>query len=550
MLKKLKSIPSLAYTKTHRCWYIDYNNSSYHQLLATNIPINIIDKKTDTTIEAISESDNISIPKNNSEGFSVLPKDGIKATDISNTHLKKLSIEWNNRHFLISTRYKKRDIDFIKELNASWWNNKHQKWITKGNVSNLEKLQSYFSYWSIDEYDRLYNLIAKTDHPAIIELYISPEFSDKILIKLSGYGIDFNFIKQLSERSYDKIYKRWIIPYNHKLINRLISYYKEKGVKIVNRIPSSKGHYLKPKLSIKQRQNHLLSKWSCVSREILLVYTDTMIQQKYSWRTISTYTREFGKMLSFFHPLEPNILIAKDINRYIRQLINMNTSESHINKVVSAIKFYYTKVAFIPHFEIERVKRPRRYKHLPTILSIHEVDAMLRSTQNLKHICLLYTLYGGGMRVNEVLELRVQDILWDRNQIFIRRAKGKKDRVIMLSDTLKSVLGLYIDTYKPMYWLFEGKDKKTSYSSSSIQKLVKRAAQKVGIRRRVTPHTLRHCFATHLLDQGTDVRYIQELLGHKNVNTTMIYTHVTKSMSTNITSPLDRLSMKNSKKAE
>lgn len=172
---------------------------------------------------------------------------------------------------------------------------------------------------------------------------------------------------------------------------------------------------------------------------------------------------------------------------------------------------------------------------------MNEIDRLLQATDNLKHATLLYTLYSSGMRLNEILNLRTEDLWWDRNQIMIRRGKGKKDRIVPLSGILKRMLELYFHEYKPIYWLFEGQDRKYQYSEKSVQNVVKRAAQRAGINKRVTPHTIRHCYATHLLDGGTDVRFIQELLGHANITTTLIYTHVTNYSMARIESPLDKL---------
>ena len=147
------------------------------------------------------------------------------------------------------------------------------------------------------------------------------------------------------------------------------------------------------------------------------------------------------------------------------------------------------------------------------------------------------------MRLSEILNLKVNDIYFDRNQIFIRAGKGKKDRVVMLSSVLKQILVLYTDKYKPIYWLFESWDRKKQYSDSSVRNVVKSAASRAKVNKRVTPHTLRHCFATHLLDGGTSIKYIQELLGHKDIKTTLIYTHVTTDNMTNIKSPLDNLDL-------
>jgi len=186
------------------------------------------------------------------------------------------------------------------------------------------------------------------------------------------------------------------------------------------------------------------------------------------------------------------------------------------------------------------MKRPRKGTYLPTILSKGEVERMLVSTKNLKHLTILYILYGGGLRRAELLNLRVQDILWERNQVLVKSGKGRKDRLVMLSHTLKELLAQYFDEYQPEYWLLEG-SRSQQYSASSIGAVVKQAAKRAGIRTKVTPHTLRHCFATHLMDGGLDSRYIQKLLGHKDIKTTLIYTHVTNRSLNQITSPLDQI---------
>ncbi|MBK6565631.1 MAG: tyrosine-type recombinase/integrase [Saprospiraceae bacterium] len=192
--------------------------------------------------------------------------------------------------------------------------------------------------------------------------------------------------------------------------------------------------------------------------------------------------------------------------------------------------------------KIEQLVRPKKGFHLPTILSTQEVNRLLECVSNTKHIVLLFILYGGGLRLNEVISMQVNDIWWDRNQMLIRSGKGNKDRVVMLSQTLKQLLRKYFNEFMPQQWLFEGQDNQTQYSERSVQNVVKNAVKKAGITKKVSPHTLRHCFATHLLDAGIQLPYIQTLLGHKDVKTTMIYTHVTTQSISHVVSPLDNLS--------
>ena len=219
-------------------------------------------------------------------------------------------------------------------------------------------------------------------------------------------------------------------------------------------------------------------------------------------------------------------------------------SDTYLNTAINSIKFYYQQVVFNKDLVIEEIKRPKKAKPLPVILSTSEIDRILRSTENLKHATLLYTLYSSGIRLNEILSLRVEDLWWDRDQVMIKSGKGKKDRIVPFSGVLKRLMTAYFDEYKPIYWVFEGQDRKYQYSEKSVQNVVKRAALSAKINKKVTPHTIRHCYATHLLDGGTDIRYIQELLGHANITTTLIYTHVTNHSINKIQSPLDRLMSK------
>jgi len=266
-----------------------------------------------------------------------------------------------------------------------------------------------------------------------------------------------------------------------------------------------------------------------------------LVVQRYSWNTIQSYTSKFGRFLEYFDGRHVENLKVEDVNTYLRSITTDRISESLLNTVHSAVKFYYEKVIYKPDFELEKLKRPRKGKYLPTLLSEKEVDRLFKTFKNLKHLAIAYTIYGGGMRLSEMLNIRVQDIYWDRDQIHIKNGKGNKDRITLLSHSLKGLLVKYFDEYQPQYWLFEGQDRKGPYTSGSVQKIIRQAARRAGISRRVTPHTLRHCFATHLLDRGTDIRFIQELLGHKDIKTTLIYTHVTTRSMEKITSPLDRI---------
>ncbi|GLR16148.1 tyrosine-type recombinase/integrase [Portibacter lacus] len=537
---KLLTLDNISYTATHTCYYIPYSIQDYAALRALNIPYTIITSGTAEASPSLSDNSTIEVKASTLE----TPKPEITQLDSSislgKAHIPAIS--WSGKAFITNISYELEAVTFLKSLKGSYWHSENKVWVVKSNIENLKSLQNYFAGWTEEEYLKLFELINLQMNPRIIEIYLSPERIKFIYVKLRGFGIDVSFIKTFAHREYDKEFKRWILPLEKETIKKITDHYEKLGVKIINRIPKKDiGEYYVANRSIKSKLSYLLSKFPSSFPEILAKYVDVMLLQNYSWRTIQSYTGKMAKFMAHYGDISIATLEADEVNKYLTKIAQTGVSESLINITLSAIKFYYEKVEYRSNFHIERLVRPKKGKYLPTILSEVEVDRIFRSMSNLKHLCIAYTIYGGGLRLNEVLNIRVQDIIWDRNQIILKQAKGNKDRMTLLSHTLKELMKRYIEEYQPEYWLFEGLNRKTAYSSSSVQKIIKESAKKAGIKRKVTPHTLRHCFATHLLDRGTDIRFIQELLGHKDIKTTLVYTHVTTRSMDNIQSPLDRL---------
>ncbi len=269
-------------------------------------------------------------------------------------------------------------------------------------------------------------------------------------------------------------------------------------------------------------------------------YLEKLEQKRYSASTIKSYIAYIKDFIYYFENQNIEDLNKTDINAYILQLIKkQKISPSQQNQRINAIKFYYEKVLDMPkhYYDIER---PRKSFELPKVLSEQEVLQLLDASTNLKHKSILATIYSAGLRRSEIINLRKEDVDFDKNIIFIRGAKGKKDRITILSETNARLLKEYQEQYRPKYWMFESPEKKR-YSTSSVAKVLNTATIKAGLEKRVTPHMLRHSFATHLLEQGVDMRYIQNLLGHESTKTTEIYTHVSKNSLHKIKSPLDRI---------
>lgn len=282
------------------------------------------------------------------------------------------------------------------------------------------------------------------------------------------------------------------------------------------------------------------SKDENMTASTLDLYCRTLALKRYSPSTVKIYTCYFREFLLYFKDHDLGGLSKDQVNSYILGLMDAGKmSASQQNQRINAIKFFYEKVLNRHKMTFE-IHRPRKEKKLPEILSKKEIRLILEACDNIKHKAILSLIYSSGLRRSELIGLEITDIDSNRMLLIIRSGKGKKDRVSLLSEKTLELLRQYYQKYRPSKFLFEGQNKE-QYSASSIRKILSNAALKAGIRRRVTPHMLRHSFATHLLEQGTDIRYIQELLGHSSSKTTEIYTHVSNKYLKNIKNPIDDL---------
>lgn len=271
---------------------------------------------------------------------------------------------------------------------------------------------------------------------------------------------------------------------------------------------------------------------------VLKEYRALLIQKRYSDNTQRVYCNYFNDFYLFFKNRDLSTISIEQINIYILELIqSKNISSSQQNQRINAIKFYYEKILGREK-QYYKLHRPRKEHHLPKVLSKNEIKRIFISTTNIKHKSILMLLYSAGLRRSELLNLTIFNIDSERMIIHILGAKGRKDRISLLSTDLLKLLREYYKIYKPVKYLFEGRNG-SPYSPSSVANILKKGAKLAGIQKNVTPHMLRHSFATHLLEQGTDLRYIQELLGHNSSKTTEIYTHVSRKAIDNIKNPMD-----------
>ncbi|AUC15761.1 integrase [Tenacibaculum sp. SZ-18] len=262
--------------------------------------------------------------------------------------------------------------------------------------------------------------------------------------------------------------------------------------------------------------------------------------KRYSKSTVKTYTHFIALFVNHYKVKELNTLSNLDVRKFIEDVfLKRNYSISTQRQFISAVKLFCN---YFPECNITNLEltRPKKSKKLPVVLSQKEVISIIRVTKNLKHRAIITLLYSSGIRISELLALKLADINIERRQLRIVNAKGRKDRYVILAENFIPLLLNYYHTYQPKEFLFENLNK-NQYSASSVRKLIKKSCALAGILKNVTPHTFRHSFATHLLEDGVNLRYIQDLLGHSKPETTMVYTQVTQKSLLNIKSPLDQI---------
>jgi site-specific recombinase XerD len=262
--------------------------------------------------------------------------------------------------------------------------------------------------------------------------------------------------------------------------------------------------------------------------------------KNYSENTIKNYRNWFLYFLYNFPERKPSEISKNEILDFlVRFRSGKKWSPTTQNQLINAIKFFYEKLLNRPKEYYDLPRAQREYK-LPAVFSEAEIVAILNALENLKHKTIICLAYAAGLRVSEISNLKIENIDSGRMVITVRQSKGRKDRLIMLSEKLLVLLRAYYQEYKPKKWLFEGQTG-DQYSVRSIQLILQHAKQKAGVKRKGSIHALRHSFATHLLEGGTDLAIIKELLGHTSIRTTLAYTHVSKKNIGKIQSPLDKL---------
>jgi integrase/recombinase XerD len=327
--------------------------------------------------------------------------------------------------------------------------------------------------------------------------------------------------------------RAWAVPYSDGLIDRLLPLFRGKAWLDYREFKRVKLESKTAPISLPELSEDLTVE--------IAKFSDWMRNLRYSESTIKNYSQGIGLFFRFLENKNPELITNEDLELFNKDYIISNKfSASFQSGVINAVKLFFSN-RLKRKLELELIERPKQPRILPHVLSKEEVKAILQAHQNIKHRAMLSLIYACGLRRGELLNIRIQDIDSKRGMLRVNKGKGAKDRVVPISEKMLELLREYYQYERPKVYLFEGQALGQPYSAKSLENVLQQAVKKAGITKKPTLHWLRHSYATHLLDNGTDLRFIQELLGHRSSKTTEIYTHVSTKSLQKIKSPFDDL---------
>ena len=534
MVSLLRQIADTRWSKTMGAWHVPYSMEVFVQLKTLfpeleyeATPVTQPEKLVATNSERLEET-KIQVPI-------IIEKQRVETETIQVEKPEKqhggIDIVITRTLITIALPKNEADIQFLRTFKYAKWDYDNFCWVIPNYGNNVERLKKYFGTRDICISEQEQNRVSNIKLPEFNknELLIVNELHRnlKVYFVYSQAIVDqLKFVGYVRWNAYEHC---WEVPMSDKSMAELKLIAQRNGLQY--RYEVNDKQVVKPRIPRSNFANY---------RDCPDEYIARLKELRYSNNTLDTYKHMFEEFINYYNDKELDDITDGMIVDFLRYLVNeRNISGSYQNQSINAIKFYFERVKGGAR-KIYSIERPRKEKFLPEVLSEEEVVQLLNATENLKHKAILMTIYSGGLRVSELTNLRIKDIDSNRMQIRVVQAKGKKDRYTLLGNTTLVILRKYVTEFKPQEWLFESYEGQR-YSSRSIQEILKKSVDKVGLKKKISVHTLRHSFATHLLEAGTDIRYIQSLLGHSSGKTTEIYTHITTKGFEQIKNPLDKL---------
>jgi integrase/recombinase XerD len=505
----IKQIDGARWSQSLQAWHLPYTKEAFTKL-----------KELFPDVEIVASQSPIK---------EVKPDGKLATKPLLTTEMPEINIRVTPERIFITLPKNDADIHYLRSFRFVRWDSNNYQWIIPNYHNNLDLLKKYFQGRKIriEEIESM-----RIDEPLLPDYHskqlLAVNRHNKTLRLYFAYNQSVLFqVKQLPLCRWNSSESCWTLPFKETALQQIRSIAEGAALEFVYRtVSQTKGTPRLPKHADSRRCPH--------------EYVAKLKELRYSSNTLAVYTDMFEEFMNYYPDKILDEISEEEIVAFLRYLVNeRQVSTSYQNQSINAIKFYYERILGGQR-KIYLIERPRKEKYLPEVLSEEEIAAILKTITNLKHRAIIMTIYSGGLRISELINLKVKDIDSQRMQIRVEQAKGKKDRYTLLGKKTLLILRQYFAAYKPKEWLFEG-DGGGQYADSSIYKIFKTALSNAKITKKVSIHSLRHSFATHLLENGTDLRYIQNLLGHSSSKTTEIYTHITTKGFDQIKNPLDKL---------
>ena len=507
LIKSVKAIEGSTWSKTHGTWLLPYSKEAYHQLLLI-FP--------ELKIEPAKEKPPLDLGQPNirfNPGAHNIPKDDT------------CHVWYKGNSMYLYVKPLQEYVLFLKVLPKIFFSKKDYAWVIQRNDKSSTLLKSFFKEKLI-----IRNLPAAIKITPIEDNLIKVEqkITGELMLTFNYEKVHVEFIKTLPYPRWNSAKGNWIVPHSESILRDIKKHFESFHFKI--------------EYTVEKEKNKTPIPFQPKFRECPPEYLEKLTVKRYSKNTAKTYLGCFKEFINYYTSKNLNDITESDIKNFMLYLVEQkNVSTSYQNQSINAIKFYYEQVLGGDR-KFYYIDRPFKEYKLPSVLNIDEIQRIIGSIENLKHKCMILTLYSAGLRISELLHLKLADIDSERMLIHVKNAKGQKDRMTLLSVKLLDYLREYFKVYRPKVYLFEGQ-LGGAYATRSVQNIFKTACEKANIHKKASLHTLRHSFATHLLESGTDLRYIQSLLGHASSKTTEIYTHITRKGMEHIKSPLDNLNL-------
>lgn len=532
------------WSQTHKCWYLLYNAENYNRIKQKFDEIEILKSENDILPPepARIRQETVHIAEPISE---LQPDMSVEHKGIGPENAGKIVFKGSlGKYWILQAPYRKGLTQKLMEIKGVYWNEKNKAFFVFRHVNTKIKVEALLDVGPLfpeDYYDAA-KIVVNSN--TIIELDACADDKRWMILRCPKIPFILEQVKRWEASRYSKANDAYMLNATPSVFENLKEIAVKLNIQIKSNLPDG---YLRKSKTLNKHARQLIGMREALLKQVpvmmhtyTLAMLDYMYAMNYSANTVRSYVSAFNLFLRIHEYQSPDTLTERQIIRYLAKKVEQGLSASTIDMIINALKFYFRNVLHRDSFEL-KLPHPKKGLKLPVVMSLSECAELFRNVDNPKHKLLLLLGYGSGLRRSEVVSLKWEDILFNEHKMIIRQSKGNKDRVVMLPYSVVSYLENYRKLYGTDCWVFPGQYKGEALSTGTMYEVMKKAVEKMGLDKNATVHTLRHSFATHLLENGTDIRYIQQLLGHSSIRTTMVYTHITPSAAKKIISPLDQM---------